>query len=153
MSIANSRSVRPYAPSDFEEWLRMRIALWPELADQQDRGAHEAEEWLAREDAVVMVAEREGGDLAGFAEVGERDYADGCDTSPVAYLEGWYVDADVRRRGIGTALVDAAVEWARRQGYRELASDALLEETVSQRAHEAVGFIEIERAVRYRRQI
>ena len=131
----------------------MRVALWPEIARLEDSGVRDAEEWLRREDAVTQVAEREGGGLAGFAEVGRRDYADGCDTSPVAYLEGRYVDADLRGRGIGAALIDAAVEWARRMGYREMASDALLEETGSQRAHEAVGFIEVERAVRYRRVI
>jgi aminoglycoside 6'-N-acetyltransferase I len=131
----------------------MRAVLWPEIAKQEDGGAREAEEWLRREDAVTLVAEREGGGLAGFAEVGRRDYADGCDTSPVAYLEGWYVDADLRGHGLGAALIDAAVEWARRMGYRELASDALLEETDSQRAHEAVGFIEVERAVKYRMEI
>jgi hypothetical protein len=42
----------------------------------------------------------------------------------VAYLEGWYVDRDVRRHGIGAALVHAAEAWARERGYRELASDA-----------------------------
>jgi aminoglycoside 6'-N-acetyltransferase I len=109
--------------------------------------------WAARPDAIVLVAVRVGGGLAGFAEVGSRPFADGCDTSPVAYLEGWYVDADVRRQGVGAALVRAAEEWARRQGYRELASDALLENLASQRAHEALGFGEVERAVRYRKAL
>jgi GNAT superfamily N-acetyltransferase len=83
--------------------------------------------WLARTDAAVLVAERaDRGRLAGFTEVGTRLYAEGCDTSPVAYLEGWYVDRDVRRHGIGAALARAAEVWAREHGYRELASDALL---------------------------
>ncbi len=129
----------------------MRLALWPELAHE----AHpegDATQWLARTDAVVLVAERPDGiGLAGFVEVGERAFADGCNTAPVAYLEGWYVDPDLRRRRIGTALVDAAVRWATQHGYQELASDALLENIESQRAHEATGFVEVERAVRYRR--
>jgi aminoglycoside 6'-N-acetyltransferase I len=130
----------------------MRRALWPhdsEAAHQTDMAA-----WLARADAAVLVAEqadRQG--LAGFTQVGTRLYADGCDTSPVAYLEGWYVDRDVRRRGIGAALVRAAEVWGQERGYRELASDALLDAIDSQRAHESLGFIEVERAVRYRKRL
>jgi Acetyltransferase (GNAT) family len=82
-------------------------ALWPhdsEAAHQIDMAV-----WRARADAAVLVAERaDRQGLAGFIEVGTRLYADGCDTSPVAYLEGWYVDRDVRRHCIGAALVRAA---------------------------------------------
>lgn len=143
--------IRPYEPRDDSEWLRMRLALWPDSA-----AGHRVEmaEWFARPDAAVLVAEREDGPgLVGFAEVGARLCADGCETSPVAYLEGWYVDADVRRQGIGAALVRAAEAWARERGYREFASDALLENLDSQRAHEALGFHEVERAVRYRKAL
>ena len=144
--------VRLYQPGDFAEWLRMRRALWPEITPDTEVG--EAASWLARSDAVVLVAVRPGGiGLAGFAELGARPYADGCETSPVAFLEGWYVDPDVRRRGAGAALVRAGEAWARREGYRELASDALLENETSQRAHEALGFAEVERAVRYRKAL
>jgi aminoglycoside 6'-N-acetyltransferase I len=128
----------------------MRCALWPEDTPEVHRVGMAA--WLARSDAVVIVAERpDGAGLAGFAEVGSRSYADGCDTSPVAYLEGWYVDEDARRRGVGAALIRAAEEWARQQGYREFASDARLDNAKSQLAHRALGFIEVERAVLYRR--
>jgi aminoglycoside 6'-N-acetyltransferase I len=110
----------------------MRRALWPrerEAAHRIDMAA-----WLAGADAAVLVAERaDRQGLAGFTERGTRLYADGCETSPVAYLEGWYVDRDLRRQGIGTALVRAAEMWAR--------------------APCALGFIEVERAVRYRKRL
>src|SRR5215475_3890089 len=144
--------IRFRAPSDDAEWLRMRRALWP----HDGKAAHQVDMamWLARPDAAVLVAERaDRQGLAGFAELGSRLYADGCDTSPVAYLEGWYVDRDVRRRGIGAALVRAAEVWAQERGYREFASDALLDAIDSQRAHESLGFIEVERAVRYRKRL
>ena len=144
--------IREYQPADLAEWLRMRRALWPESAEGDE--AADAAAWLARPDAVVLVAARTAGaGLAGFAEFGTRPYADGCDTSPVAFLEGWYVDPDVRRRGVGAALVRAGEAWARARGHRELASDALLENGGSQRAHEALGFAEVERAVRYRKAL
>ena len=141
--------VRPYRPTDHAEWLRMRRALWPEIAPAEE--ADDAAEWLARPDSAVLVAARpDGVRLAGFVELAERPYADGCETSPVAYLEGWWVDADVRRQGVGAALVAAAVDWARSRGHRELASDALLDNAVSHRAHEALGFVEVERVVLFR---
>jgi aminoglycoside 6'-N-acetyltransferase I len=130
----------------------MRCELWPEgsISDHRKGMA----EWLARPETVVLVAVRgEGAGLAGFAEAGTRPYADGCESSPVAFLEGWYVDADLRRTGVGAALLRAVESWARARGLSELASDALLESTTSHRAHEALGFIEVERAVRYRKPL
>ena len=130
----------------------MRRALYPSLAPDEE--APDAAAWLARSDAAVIVAARAGGaGLAGFVEVGARDYADGCATSPVAYLEGWYVDPDVRRSGVGAALVRAAEAWARSRGYAELASDALLDNVTSQQAHAALGFAEVERSVKYRKAL
>ena len=52
-----------------------------------------------------------------------------------------------------TALLNAAEVWARARGLREFASDALLDEVTSHQAHEAFGFIEVERAVRYRKRL
>jgi aminoglycoside 6'-N-acetyltransferase I len=126
----------------------MCAALWPEHTDA-DLAA-----WLARGDAAaVFVAEAGPGRLCGFAEVGERTYADCCDTSPVAYLEGWYVDADVRGQSVGRRLIRAVEEWARSRGYRELASDTHLENTGSQRAHARLGFEETERLVLFRKTL
>ena len=110
-------------------------------------------EWLARPDTAVLVAVRHCGGLCGFAEVATRPYADGCRSSPVAFLDGWYVDPDRRGLGIGRALVLAVEEWARDRRLEELASDTLLDNEVSQRAHEHLGFIEVERAVRYRKPL
>jgi len=110
--------------------------------------------WLTRSDSVVLVVPRaEGTDtgLAGFAEVGTRVVAESCETSSVAYLEGWYVDADMRRQGVGAALVRAAEDWARANGFREFASDTEIGNATSQRAHAALGFTEVERLVIYRK--
>lgn len=129
----------------------MRLALWPEGdADDHRRGMAD---WLATPDALILVAPRAAGGLCGFAEVGLRPYAEGCESSPVAYLEGWYVDADVRRQGVGAALVRAAEAWARARGLTEFASDALLENETSHRAHRALGFGEVERVVCYRKSL
>lgn len=139
--------VRLYRPTDYAHWSRLRTALWP------DQTAADMVAWLARPDAATLVVEHPPGWICGFAEVGERAFADGCDTQPVAYLEGWYVDAEARRRGLGAALLRGVEDWARERGYRELASDTELGNLVAQRAHERLGFTEVERAVRYRKRL
>lgn len=132
----------------------MRRELWPELPADEATQRVDCESWLVRKNSIVLVAQRsESSQLCGFIEVGEREFADGCETSPVAYLEGWYVDEDLRGDGIGRQLVQAAEEWAIKNGYSEFASDALLENLPSQQAHSAVGFVEVERAVRYRKKL
>jgi aminoglycoside 6'-N-acetyltransferase I len=127
----------------------MRQALWPnpdpraQLADM--------DVWLTATDTAVLVVPRAGEGLAGFAEVGTRSVAESCETSPVGFLEGWYVDPDFRRQGVGTALVRAAEAWAREMGFKELASDTQLANWGSQGAHAALGFVEVERLVAYRK--
>jgi len=90
----------------------------------------------------VLIAAGANGEALGFAELSIRNYAEDCETNRVAYLEGWYVEPEARRRGIGRALVEAAEEWARRQGCTEFGSDALIDNDVSAAAHRALGFEE-----------
>jgi histidine triad (HIT) family protein len=143
--------VRPYQDSDWDEWLRMSAELFPnEPAGEIAAGMHA---FRSRFDAAVFVAERPESGLAGFVEAGTRAYADGCETSPVGYLEAWYVDPDARGAGVGRALVAAAEAWANARGFREMASDALLENEASHRAHRAIGYAEVERHVLFRREL
>src|SRR5690242_17786874 len=142
-------NIRPYRDADWREWLRMSIALFPEhSSDDLAAGMRDARN---RDDYEVFVTERPDGALAGFVEVGTRPYADGCDTSPVGYIEAWYVDPDARRRGHGRALIAAAEAWALARGYREMASDALLDNAVSHAAHKRLGYEEVDRVVQFRK--
>lgn len=102
--------------------------------------------------ASVFVCERSAGGLAGFLELSVRNYAEGCG-GEVPYVESWYVDPDVRGTGIGARLMGAAEDWARAAGYEEIASDTTLDNPASQRAHEALGFEEIERSVHFRKKL
>ncbi len=74
-------------------------------------------------------------------------------TSPVGYLEGWFVDQDLRGRGVGARLVRAAEDWARSQGLQEMGSDTWLEDEVSLRAHQALGYREVERLVHFAKRL
>ena len=114
--------IRSYGEGDRAEWLRMRCALWDDCPEGQQ--VKEMEENLPSDVDKVFVAERPEGGLCGFLEAATRSRANGCDSTPVGYIEGWYVDDDVRRQGVGRALVEAAEAWARSKGCRQMASDA-----------------------------
>jgi aminoglycoside 6'-N-acetyltransferase I len=127
----------------------MRAALWPD--EDVDELADDLQTLLEDPTQVAFVAERDDGRLCGFAEASVRKYANSNDESPCAFLEGWWVDADARRSGVGRALVAAIEEWARAQGFTELGSDALLDNTLGHQAHQALGFEERERVVYFRK--
>jgi aminoglycoside 6'-N-acetyltransferase I len=146
--------IRLIDENDRAEWLRMLTALRP-----GEKGLSEdVERFLSGGDKMLKCVfvherpEREGGAsgaaaLGGFIEISERTYAEGCETSPVAFIEGWYVDGDLRHQGIGRALVKAAEKWAKRKGYTEMGSDLLIDNEPSLKAHLALGYREVERLV------
>lgn len=143
--------IRAYREADWPEWLRLSQTLFPhDVAGELAAGMRE---FRARTDAEVFVAERANGSLAGFIEVGARPYADGCETSPVGYIEAWYVDPDARRQGRGKGLLAAAEAWARGCGYREMASDARLDNVISHAAHCRAGYEEVDRVVQFRKSL
>ncbi len=145
--------IAPVTPSDAEEWLRLRVALWP-----ADPAAHrpDIERFLAGERRLpleVLVAFDEAGAAVGFAELSIRNIVDSCRTDRVGYLEGWYVEPAHRRRGVGAALVRAAERWARDRGCEEFASDALVANEVALAAHRALGFEETARVCCFRKEL
>jgi len=143
--------IRFYRPEDRAEWLRMRRTLWDDCpGPRHDR---EMDEILEDDSEDVFFAERPEGGLCGFLEVAIRSRADGCDPGPVGYLEGWYVDPDVRRQGVGRALVVAGEAWARSRGCQQMASDAELWNTVSHAAHGALGYHETARLVHFNKPL
>jgi aminoglycoside 6'-N-acetyltransferase I len=144
-------AVRRLEPGDIAEHVRMRIALWPDADPTEFAG--ESEAMLADPQQVVFVAPRPDGGLYGFVEASVRAFANGVDEAPCAFVEGWWVDADARRGGLGRALVAAVEGWARERGFKELGSDAVLDNVISHHAHRALGFEERERVVYFRKRL
>ena len=129
----------------------MRDALWPgSLCDHEVETQKYFE--TSGERPIVFVAEVDEG-LIGFLELDFRKYAPDCLSSPVPFIEGWYVEPAWQRRGVGRALVQAAEVRAVELGYTEIASDVEIENTGSLAAHLALGYEEVERTVAFRRSL
>lgn len=138
------------AAEHFDVWRRMRDALYagltPEFHDEEMRLI------AAAPDRVCFLAWQHGHPV-GFVELSLRDMVEGCQGSPVGYLEGIYVEPQYRRKGYSRIMVDYAAEWFRQHGCSEMASDTLLENRGSQGFHKHLGFEETYRSVSYRRRL
>ena len=98
---------------------------------------------------AVFIASSADGKLVAFIEAGLRAYGEGCETSPVGYIEAWYVDEHIRGQKLGREMVYAAEQWAREKGCREMASDTWLENEASIAAHFRLGYEEADRLVHF----
>jgi aminoglycoside 6'-N-acetyltransferase I len=146
----NTRQARQ---GDAAAWLRMRAALWPD-ASHTELESEVTQHFAAVAPSLwVFICEDSHGRPIGMLELSLRSCAEGCSSSPIPHVEGWYTVPEMRRRGIGRALVRAAESWARERGYRELASDTQLSNEDGARAHLGLGFEEVERAIHYRRAL
>jgi aminoglycoside 6'-N-acetyltransferase I len=151
--------IRPANDSDLAQLADMFEALWPKSSAQEH--AHELRlilgdklESVLTMPLIILVAEASDGKLVGFVEVDLRSHADGCNPlQPVGYIEGWYVAEDCRHRGVGAKLIAGAEAWARQHGCVEMGSDALIDNELSQRAHQALGYEVVDRCVHYRKSL
>ena len=131
---------------DMDAWTAMRNRLFPQEDEVQRR---EIAALLAVESEAAF-AVRSGEAWLGFIELRERSHGEGCETSPVGYIEALWVAADRRRRGVARQLVEAALDWCRERGLCDLCSDTQIDNVVSQAVHRRLGFEETERLVTYR---
>ena len=149
--------IREARAGDEQQLAEMRTLLWPDATFNEH--LKEVQAYLAGNTpgtlpCVTFIAEEASGGLAGFIEVDLRSHADGCDPNqPVGYIEGWFVREPLRGHGVGRALAKAAEDWARALGSREMASDALIDNDVSFKAHTALGFEVVDRCVHFRKDL
>jgi aminoglycoside 6'-N-acetyltransferase I len=142
--------IRRMTKEDKTEWFHMRRGVWPDVPD--DYLDFDMEEILVSDNDAVFMALC-GDRPAGMIEARLRDYAEACESSPVGYIEAWFVHTDFRGQGAAGALVQAAEAWAREKGCTEMASDTWLENEISIRAHARNGYYEVDRLVHFVKQL
>ncbi len=139
-------TLRRVMQEDKAEWFRMRKGIWPDVPDNYM--TFDMDRLLANVDYFVIFA-CDGDRPIGLTEAGIRDYGEGCETSPVGYLEGWFVQEEYRGKRIAGLMTQAAENWMREKGCTEVASDTWLDNEPSIRAHVNMGYHEVERLVHF----
>ena len=138
--------IRRVTLEDKAEWFNMRKGIWPETPD--DYMSFDMDDILASDNDAIFFAVVDGRPV-GMIEARLREYGEGCETSPVGYIEAWFVYPEMRGRGVAGVLTLAAEDWARSKGCTEMASDTWLDNGSSIRAHLKIGYLEVERLVHF----
>jgi aminoglycoside 3-N-acetyltransferase len=142
-------TIRYLIESDIQKWSELRHQLWSNQSTQSHK--QEISEQL-RDDSFFAIGAEIHNQVIAFAEVSIRKFANGCDSSPVPFLEGIWVHPDYRRNGIGHQLILSVTRWAGGNGYKELGSDALLQNHESIEAHIGWGFEKTESVQYFRKR-
>lgn len=142
--------VRRVLDMDKETWFSMRKGIWPEAPD--DYLGYDLDEILTSDIDAVFIAFVDA-QAAGMIEARIREYGEGCETSPVGYIEAWFVHEKFRGSGVAGVLANAAENWVREKGCTEMASDTWLDNETSIRAHVKLGYVEVERLVHFVKQL
>ncbi|MDQ3180366.1 MAG: GNAT family N-acetyltransferase [Acidobacteriota bacterium] len=144
--------VRQLQDKDIAEWFRLRKQLWEGSTDEEHK-AEMLDIYEHTETQLVLVAETEDEKLIGFLEASIRPFVEDCHSDHVGYLEGWFVEPEYRKSGIGRKLVRSAEDWAQSKGCEEMASDSELGNDLSLKVHLNLGYEETSRLVHLRKDL
>jgi len=134
-----------FTPSTLSSLTELALALWPDIVYGEEYSYFE--NMLQSEHEHCFLA-KEDDRYIGFIQLSIRnDYVEGSDSSPVAYIEGIYVDPAFRQQGIASQLLEAAEQWAREKAVTQIASDTEIGNQLSILFHEKAGFVEAGRLV------
>ena len=122
--------------NELKPLVELMLKLWPN---------HQQEELEADTSLLITTNQffllKENNKYIGFAQCSIRnDYVEGCDTTPVGYLEAIYIEKEYRNKGYAKELVNAAMSWAKEKGCSQFASDCEATNIDSIAFHKAIGF-------------
>ena len=133
-----------------DDWIEARRLLWPNSAVNEH--SDEIKQLLNSKKFFAWAIWDEGSVVA-FTEVYLRDFANGCRSMPVPFIEGIWVEESYRGRGLAKKLIDHISYWAKDNGHNEIGSDVLLSNTESISKHQSWGFEETEQVVYFNKKI
>ncbi len=128
-------------------WSALRVDFLPDIKDISQTEVDAFFQGTYPNVKEVLVALDDAQQMVGFIELNLRDNVPGSSQQTTPYIEAWFVSPDCQGQGIGKALIRAAEQWAKQQGFQELGSDAPITNEKSINLHKQLGFDEIERVV------
>ncbi len=141
--------VREATDRDIEQWVNLRRQLWPRCSPEEQ--SFEVRSILSTSNSTALLAVDDAGNVLGFIELSIRNYAEGCYSTHVGYVEGIFVGTENRRRGVSNELFRAGELWALKQGCFEMGSDTDIGNRRSLSVHRKLGYSEIERTIHFRK--
>jgi GNAT superfamily N-acetyltransferase len=145
-------TIRAYEDGDHERlrWLFARTPPWGRTYPRPQPLPQELEEMAAHFALRLVATERDiaGEAIVGFAAIGpfvpgEADLPGFVHTDGAARLRWMSVAPERWRLGIGARLLNAAVEWARSEGFGAVVLDTTVEQRGAIALYQAGGFKEI----------
>ena len=113
--------IRVATLEDVQIVAKLAIQMWKSHTIEEL--ARKFYDYISQDKGRVFIAVADAG-AVGFAQCGLRhDYVDGTASSPVGYLEGIFIKAEYRKRGLARDLLETCQKWAKEQGCTEFASD------------------------------
>lgn len=123
----------------------LALELWPDSVFEEE---YEQFASLIESENDLCCIARKGNEYIAFVHVSiRREYVEGADDLPVAYVEGIYVKPTYQKQGIAKQLMAVSEAWARQKGLTQMASDTPVDNSASIDFHTKLGFTEAEHIV------
>ena len=143
-------NIRKASPADSMALAKLASCMWDHAPAELEG---EFALLTASSEAACFLAV-DGEKAVGCAQCQLRhDYVEGCETSPVGFLEGIYVDETYRRSGVARALLSACEKWVKSVGCTEFASDCEIDNDDSLAWHLKNGFTEMGRTIWFAKKL
>lgn len=138
--MTDETQIRVSTTADAQRLADLDAVSWPvsvQVSPPQDAGTAFFTAWRQPSDVIVAIA---GDVILGYVRLGRHMSIAANDH--VLHIEALVVSAEARGLGIGSRLVDAAIEDARRRGVAKLGLRALSNNPTALRLYERHGFVE-----------
>jgi GNAT superfamily N-acetyltransferase/8-oxo-dGTP pyrophosphatase MutT (NUDIX family) len=156
---APTPSVRPAAPRDLDALRGLFLELHAEHAEalpdvlrRPDPPEPEPQDFasvIANEQRCYFAVAEEGGEVIGFVDASRHEPAHPSDADrPWCRINNLAVRRDRRRRGVATALIRAAEEWARARGYGDARLDVFEFNAGARELYQRLGYATLSRQMR-----